>query len=206
MSIASPHRQSPHLRGKIDIHSIWIVKAHPTAVQQLQRGRGWWWNRHQQMLNVAIMLNGSRFEKPVSMKTMEGRSRLSDSCFPQPPGHTCFWTPDNKFSRLSPICRARLVAGVGTLLSESATGPSPGRSSFSFEFGTKEEIQTTGSNVTTTDLKSKKFYIQWYLCMINSSDFIHPSSATCQKNTQQFLSLFTSFTSCNFGLLGSGTT
>lgn len=106
--------------------------------------------------------------------------------FHSPHGHTCFWTPDNKFSRLSPICRARLVAGVGTLLSESATGPSPGRSSFSFEFGTKEEIQTTGSNVTTTDLKSKNFYIQWYLCMINSSDFIHPSSATCKKTHSNF--------------------
>ena len=60
VSIASPRRQSPHLRGKIDIHSIWIVKAHPTAVQQLQRGRGWWWNMHQQMLNLSIMLNGSK--------------------------------------------------------------------------------------------------------------------------------------------------
>ncbi len=81
----------------------------------------------------------------ISMKSMEGRSRFCKArdfpVFHSPPAThpTCFWTPDNKFSRLSPICRARLVAGVGTLLSESATGARPGRSSFSFKLGTNQE-------------------------------------------------------------------
>lgn len=50
----------------------------------------------------------------------------------------------------------------------------------------RKRFKPTGSNVTRTDLKSKKFYIQWYLGMIISSDFIHPSSATCKKTHSNF--------------------
>ena len=40
--------------------------------------------------------------------------------------HAC-WAPDNKCSRLSPICRARLVAGVGTVFESSERSAPAGR-------------------------------------------------------------------------------